>query len=360
MRHLIKNAVLVVVSYSLALTTPVLARTDSTQSFNRVKNYINSSSKKKSLRKLIVMMEKDLPVSFYDNALQQTKGAQGRKWFQAAKVANNYVYFRVGDSKVFIRVTQEKDKTVFYANGIRIHENEFRNINNVSNKLILSLVAGLSGKNVSLLEMLGFKSAFAGKFQEAAPSTPVITETPITAVSGECDILAQTITSSLQQNPPDKRSAEEMCQTDQVKQCNLPANICSNMPIAVKKAGTGFFNKNNMGPIIAGVMGLAFLLIIMMRKNKRNNKKKPGEVPEPTTGVGRDPVVPGTGVNCGGEGAQCDPMPGQPTSPPTDVNVYDPNYFGETVTPTPTNTNTESTNGVGRPSVPMFKAKPKR
>lgn len=325
MRHLIKNCILVAVSYSLALSSPAYAK--NTDNFLVVKNYVNGSGSK-NFKSLVEKMEGELPVSLYEQALKNTRGADGKRWFQAAKLANNYIYVRHNNSKIFIRVTEEKAKTVLYANGIKIHEDDFRNPTNVQNKLFLAYLAGLPAKKTSMLDFLNFNSAFAGETAQSAQGT----DTPA-PVNNQCNNLADTILRSLAQKPPDTQTAKEICNQPQAKECNFPASTCSNItPAVVSGLQKGAGASNFSGPHFAMFMIFAIAMILLASRNKsKNNKPKPtkppAEVPEPGEGVGRDPVPnppPGGGVNCGPAGC---PGAGTPTAPPGG---------GTPVTPTPT------------------------
>jgi hypothetical protein len=364
MRHLIKNSILVVVSYSLALSSPAYAKP--VDNFAVVKNYVNGGGKK-NLKGLIEKMEGDLPTTFYEEALQKTRGANGKMWYQAAKLANNYIYVRFNNSKLFVRVTEVKGETVFYANGIKITDNDFRNQKTVQNKLYLAYVAGLPARKTSMLDFLEFTKSFAG--DEVAPADRVDTG-PIylgnTGPANNCDVIIASITRSLQESPPDMQSVSEQCQNE-AQRCDLQS-VCNNRDAVV--AGPGGANTaNNRDAVVAGpggantannrdkiglmLFGLfaLFILFKMLRGKKKKAPETPvvPEVPEDENGVGRTPPVTG-GVNCGGNGAQCPgtgtptPVPGTyspgaPSAPPTTGTPVtppttgapvssDPNYYG--------------------------------
>jgi hypothetical protein len=342
MRHLIKNSILVVVSYSLALSSPAYAKP--VDNFAVVKNYVNGGGKK-NLKGLIEKMEGDLPTTFYEEALQKTRGANGKMWYQAAKLANNYIYVRFNNSKLFVRVTEVKGETVFYANGIKITDNDFRNQKTVQNKLYLAYVAGLPARKTSMLDFLEFTKSFAGEV--VAPADRVDTGP---APANNCDVIIASITRSLQESPPDMQSVSEQCQNE-AQRCDLQS-VCNNRDAVV--AGPGGANTANnrdkIGLMLFGLFAL-FILFKMLRGKKKKAPETPvvPEVPEDENGVGRTPPVTG-GVNCGGNGAQCPGtgtptpvpgtyIPGAPSAPPTTGTPVtppttgapvsnDPNYYG--------------------------------
>lgn len=335
MRHLIKNTILVVVSYSLALSAPVSAR--SVDNFTAVKNYVNGGGKK-TLKGLIEKMESDLPTSFYDQALKKTRGADGKRWYQAAKLANNYIYLRFNNAKVFVRVTEDKGQTVFYANGIRIAENDFRNMNKVQNKLYVAYLAGLPSKKASLLDFFKASESCAST-AEVAPGdrTDVPGVPPTNAPVDQCSLLIDQIAGALQATPPDTQTANELCQGPSVRDCSLPPGVCSNIGSGAASGD----DDNKLGLFLFAAAAILILFLAMRNKKKKNPEVTP-EVPEDENGVGRTPPT-GGGVNCGGDGAQCpgnptptpvpvSPNPGTPTPPPTGGSGVpvsnDPNYYG--------------------------------
>lgn len=357
MRHYIKSFILVVVSYSLAMGTPAAAKAD-LDSFTMMKNYVNGSGKK-DFQTFFQKMERELPTGLYEAGLKKLKGTEGKKWFQAAKLADNYSYFRLNNSKVFIRTTVENNKTVFYANGIKIHEDDFRNINDVQNKIIIAYVAGLPSQKTSFWNIFKLEEANAAtKYQEVGESQSV-TLTPTSSndnKTSECEQLRQEYTGALQSG--NKQLATDLATTEKGKQCGITAAVAANTTAAV--AGM------NPALIGIGVFIIAALLLLSMGKGKKKNTSK--EKPEDTNGVGRggdNPSNPGGsgsgGVNCGtncgsgsgsggsGEGSST-PDPGTPAPPPTGG--------GSTTTDPNTNNNFGENYGRGT-SNPVLKAKPK-
>ncbi len=365
MRHIFKNSILVVLSYSLALSTPVVAKPK--DNFVVVKNYVNGGGKK-TFKGLIEKMEGELPVTFYDQALKKTRGASGMQWFQAAKMANNYLYLRFNNSKIFVRVTEEKGKTVFYANGLKIHENEFRNIKSVQNKLLLAYFVGLPARKSSMLDFFSTNKAFAGGIQQP-PEVVTGDGTTTDTVVNTCNLVGDDIARAVQEN--DIETAKEICESEKAIACNFPLGTCDKYTAAAIGGtnSTSFF-KRNMGLILAIIAGL-LMYLLSKRKNKKDPKPEepappvepvplepapvdpvPVEVPEDTTGEGRDP----NGGGCGGEGAQCgdgtttvidttgststESTPSAPPAEDTENIVVpvsnDPNYNGLDATVTPT------------------------
>lgn len=332
MRHL-KSLLLVVISYSLALGTPAAAKAD-VDGFLLMKDYVNSPGKK-NFQTLFPKMEKDLPTAYYEQGLKLLKGSNGKSWFQAAKIATNYTYLRFNNSKIFVRVATEKDKTVFYANGIRIHEDDFRNISTVQNKLGIAFVIGLPAPKTSLWNLFKFNEAYASsKFDETATGEPINVIPALGPVSGqtECDQIRADYNVFMQAG--NKEGAAVTAQKMKEKDCEGAAAVITNTP-----AATASNDKTGLFLFLAA----AALILLLATRNKK--KKAPTEVPEDTNGVGRgEGSGTGGGVNCGGEGAQCGgggtttptPETGTPTAPPTGggstdtgVTITDPNYYGE-------------------------------
>lgn len=338
MRHLYINFILVVVSYSLALNPPVLAKqVSSADSYADVQAYVNGSGKR-TFRGLVQKMEKDLPTNLYDEAIQKTKGVNGKSWFSAAKMASNYVYLRFIDSKVFVRLAIEKGDNVFYANGIKITESDFRDIKKVQNKLFIAYVKGLpASKKTSFLNLFELNKAEANtKFEEAETAVGAPLDATKPAVSTECDLIHKTYINACQQK--DWATADDVLKNNSDK-CGFSKDM-------IGKAQTASTSKNDkMGLWI--FLGAALLMFLLARKKK---KKKAAEVPEDTNGVGRGGNGNGH-VNCGGAGAQCGDdtstvtNPGEPVAPPSSD---DPNYYDDSSDSSSTDTSgrTDTSNSV--------------
>ncbi len=356
MRHLYKNLVLVVLSYSLALSSPASAQ--SSENYSAVKGYVNGSGKK-SFKALFQKMDKGVPSNFYEEALKKAKGSEGSKWFDAAKLATNYSYFRIGNSKIFIRTSVEKGQTVFYANGLKITDKDFRDLKKVDNLLYLAYVAGYSApKKSAFLNLFEIQDVNAGQaVPETGDSEGVVVQPQ---VKDECAEAAQAARSAHASNP--QLAADIINAANAQSGCSIPPLVITNLgPAAPGKTGM-----SNQDKIVLAIFAIIFLLLMI----KKNKKKSRSEVPEDQDCEGRG----GVGcddedyddddgqVNCGGDGAQCGEgatpppvapptAPGEPTAPPT----YQP----------PT-TDAESDTGTGRDeydpnqySIPMSKTKKK-
>lgn len=361
MRHLLKNLIVVVLSYSLALSSPVAAKTNSLRTFDQVKSYVNGSSKK-SFKGLIQKLELILPDKVYEDALKRMKAPEGSRWFDAAKIANNYSYFRILNSKIFIRTTEEKGQVVFYANGMKIKESDFRSMKLVENKLMMAFVAGYSApqKN-AFLTILNILEADAGPI-DVAPALP---EQQVVADIEECERIAMSYNQMLTQDP---NAAQSMLVAENADgdTCFIPPAVATNTVPAAAVVTSGFGRY-----LPYALMGLAALLVLfaIARNNKNKNNSTPPppppppttppttppptETPEDTSGVGRDDYnpYPTGGVNCGGDGANCgettpvpvEYVPGEPSSEPTgdeesgsegrtpasteEETAYDPNQY---------------------------------
>lgn len=391
MRHLYVNFVLVFVSYSLALVNPATAKPRTIDGFSITQTYVNSKGKK-SFKEFLLKTGDQLPPSLYEDALKQVQGDLGKKWFQAAKIATNYTYFRYFNSKVFIRTVTEKGQTVFYANGMKIHENDFRNMNVVRNKLFIAFVKGLPAKKTSMFDVLDFsKAKAAGKGRpvsnEAAGSGTAEARSNASSTNDCNDITAKYVNAC---TTGDHITAQALAAGDEGRECNLGAIVAGNTSTAIShnQSATSTKTRTNTAVAIGVIVGLILLFLLM--KNKKKNKKKAkkdntpkpvAETPEDTNGKGRGEDRPRDGddygngpVNCAPGQTNCGngsngsgwngtitPTPGEPTSSPTS---YDPNYTGEPVAPSSGSAGSvpEANIPAGRTGVdnPVFKAKRKR
>lgn len=326
MKHLCKNIILVVVSYSLVFAAPVSAKTVSASQFTAVKNYVNGSASK-SFLDLTQKLEKDLPPKFYEVMMQRTKGANGKQWFQAAKIADNYSYFRFGDSKVFIRTAKEKGQTVLYANGLKIDQQDFKNLKAVENKMLYALVLGMSAKKTSFLDLFEFKKSFAGQIiSETAKGSTAIVAPP---VKTPCETYLANLT-AIQIEAVDE--AAKIRATEDYKKLNPQLAQECTPPAAVAANSQVVRSKRDMWILAAASIGMLLFMIFMASRNKDNKKNNNGgknnddEEPEDGVGRGDSPTKPNKGhVNCGGKNAQCGDNAGEPTAPPDDAEDY--NYY---------------------------------
>jgi hypothetical protein len=357
MRHLIKNFILVALSYSLSLSTPAAAKPSGSDNFIVVKNYVNSPGKK-TFKGAFEKMEKDLPSNFYEQNIKKLKGDNGKMWFQAAKLADNYSYFRINNSKIFIRTTSEKGKTVFYANGVRIDDADLsgKDFRLAELKLFTAYAKGTAKNKSALLDFLKSVSARASTKFEPVPETSKGSAVDVTPTDDRnCELIKKQFEDAKAQ----AKTAEELAYLQDMSNQNQSCGLVMG-PVS-GGAATASQGKANIWIILA--MLAAFLLLISKKK-----KKKASETPETECGVGRG-ISPNDGkcvprptptpepghVNCGGDGAQCGgsetTTPGNPTSPPTSGTVSDdPNYYGESST----------TSGRSATSVPVLKSKTKK
>lgn len=312
----------------MGLSSPVAAQGPK-DSLGRVRMYVNSSGKK-TFKGLVEKMEEGLPTNLFEEATKKTKGSDGKLWFDAAKIATNYVYLRWGDSKIFIRSTALKGKNVFYANGVAINESDFTNIKLVQSKLYLAFVRGLPSKKSALNAIFGVEANAETTFVEVADGDPSATAGkgagagPASTQEDQCAMIRQAYTEA--------NSGGNTELGNQIAQANPDCGL-GILPIGTAQPTQ---SNNKMGLFIF----LGMLLLFLLLKNRKKNKSS-GEVPEDTNGVGRDDDGH---INCGGEGAQCGNYdgdgsgtddegeggmnPGTPTPPPSREN-YDPNQYGD-------------------------------
>ena len=141
--------------------------------FERVKSYLNSKGKK-SYRTLLLQMDKSLPSKFYEKSMKIMNKIGGEGFFESAKINKKYAYFRFNGSKVVVRFKNKKGKKVFLANGVEIHEDDFKTMKTVQGKLLLAQLKEKSNhrnKKISFLDLVRGDQAFASVITEYGGTT---------------------------------------------------------------------------------------------------------------------------------------------------------------------------------------------
>ena len=109
-------------------------------------------------------MEKSLPSKFYEKSIKIMNKIGGEGFFESAKINKKYAYFRFNGSKVVVRFKNKKGKKVFLANGVEIHEDDFKTMKTVQGKLLLAQLKEKSShrnKKISFLDLVRGDQAFA-------------------------------------------------------------------------------------------------------------------------------------------------------------------------------------------------------
>lgn len=351
MRHFLTSFIVVFVSYSLGLSTPAAGARSRNIDYNSVKSYVNSPGKK-NIRTFVTKMEQGIPSEVYENAIKETKGQNGKIWFDAAKIGDNYGYFRLGSSKMFTRTSVKNGKVVFYVNGVEIQEKEFNNLRALKTKLFFAYLMGLKNRKVSFLDFFSHH-AYAGSGGVVNPETAT-SNINIGGSSPRADDIATEPSESCIQaldrmdNMNDKeikngvKDARVVCANQPIFKNNTDDEIVDNVKL-YKKENPEKKDKKWLW-ILLGVGALIFLLFMLKKKKekKKEDPKNPGETPEDENPVGRGddfpvpPVCNGVGAQCGDEQPVDNPgvvpvttpyeepdTPVVPTSPNDDPNEYD-------------------------------------